>query len=38
MPAAVQDVFRPPVDCSMCESVKEVDKVFTVSPELFEER
>ncbi|XP_066962001.1 uncharacterized protein [Macrobrachium rosenbergii] len=38
MPPAVQDLFRPPVDCSMCRDVTQVEKIHSVSPAFFEER
>ena len=34
---AVVDLARPPVDCSICESVHKVDKVSGISQEKFEE-
>ncbi|XP_064122537.1 uncharacterized protein LOC135226756 [Macrobrachium nipponense] len=38
MPPAVQDLFRPPVDCGMCRDVTHVEKIHSVSPAFFEER
>ena len=34
---AVVDLARPPVDCSICESVKEIGRVSAITPEIFEE-
>ncbi|XP_069166246.1 uncharacterized protein [Procambarus clarkii] len=38
MPAAVQDVFRPPVECAMCREVTHVERVSTITPQHFEHR
>ena len=38
MPASVQDVFRPPVECGMCRDVVEIERVHTITPQQFEER
>ncbi|XP_069939978.1 uncharacterized protein [Cherax quadricarinatus] len=38
MPAAVQDVFRPPVECEMCRQVSHVERVSTITPQYFEQR
>ncbi|KAK8380449.1 hypothetical protein O3P69_016792 [Scylla paramamosain] len=38
MPASVQDVFRPPVECGMCKDVVEIERVHTITPQQFEER
>lgn len=37
MPEFVNDVFRPPVECSFCENVTEVKTVYNISQEEFEE-
>ncbi|CAL4086453.1 unnamed protein product, partial [Meganyctiphanes norvegica] len=37
MPTAVQDVFRPPVDCNMCKDVTQIDRIQAVTPIEFEE-
>ncbi|KAG1679043.1 Bifunctional arginine demethylase and lysyl-hydroxylase JMJD6 [Nymphon striatum] len=38
MPAAIHDAFRPPVNCSMCSHVTEVEHVSVLTAKLFEER
>ncbi|XP_063603742.1 uncharacterized protein LOC134779450 [Penaeus indicus] len=38
MPASLQDMFRPPVQCDMCRQVTHVERVHSVTPQLFEER
>lgn len=30
------DVVRPPVDCSMCKPVEDVDRISNITPEIFE--
>jgi len=37
MPEFVNGIFRPPVDCDFCENVTEVETVFNISAEEFEE-
>ncbi|KFM64612.1 hypothetical protein X975_14241, partial [Stegodyphus mimosarum] len=38
MPPEVQNMFMPPVDCSMCRNLTEVERVTNISPEDFENR
>ena len=35
MPVDSKNVFRPPVDCSMCRDVQDVDVLNHISPEQF---
>ncbi|GAB6026831.1 hypothetical protein CHUAL_013436 [Chamberlinius hualienensis] len=32
IPNVVQDIFRPPVDCSMCENVNKIHKINLKKP------
>ncbi|GAB6032498.1 hypothetical protein CHUAL_011394 [Chamberlinius hualienensis] len=38
MPNVAQDIFRPPVDCSMCENVKKIDKINLINPQEFKQK
>ena len=38
VPEVVQDFTRPPVDCSVCKDVKEIEKRSNLTPEEFEGR
>ncbi|XP_064115206.1 LOW QUALITY PROTEIN: uncharacterized protein LOC135221330 [Macrobrachium nipponense] len=38
MPSSVQDIFRPPVECSMCRHVTHVERVSTITPAEFERK
>lgn len=38
MPEIILDMFRPPVDCSMCKNVSHVDRVRNISREEFVEK
>ncbi|XP_043466764.1 uncharacterized protein LOC122501402 [Leptopilina heterotoma] len=37
-PAFAQKYFRPPVDCSMCHDIQQVERVSNLDPIAFEER
>ncbi|GAB6033299.1 hypothetical protein CHUAL_013070 [Chamberlinius hualienensis] len=37
MPNVAQDIFRPPVDCSMCENVKQMDKINLINLQEFKQ-
>ncbi|CAL1285779.1 unnamed protein product [Larinioides sclopetarius] len=38
MPPEVQNIFMPPVDCSICKNLTEVERVKNISPQEFERR
>uniref|UniRef100_T1JIM1 Cupin-like domain-containing protein n=1 Tax=Strigamia maritima TaxID=126957 RepID=T1JIM1_STRMM len=38
MPVSIQNMFRPPVDCSMCRDVYQVDRVSAISVADFKKR
>ncbi|KAL0268798.1 UNVERIFIED_CONTAM: hypothetical protein PYX00_010613 [Menopon gallinae] len=38
MPDTLTKVFRPPVQCSMCQGITHVEKVANLTPDLFEDR
>ncbi|GIY28769.1 uncharacterized protein CEXT_284901 [Caerostris extrusa] len=38
MPPEMQNMFMPPVDCSMCRNLTEVERVTNISPHEFERR
>ncbi|GBN90396.1 hypothetical protein AVEN_10101-1 [Araneus ventricosus] len=38
MPPEVQNIFMPPVDCSICRNLTEVERVKNISPQEFERR
>ncbi|GFW13023.1 uncharacterized protein TNCV_3329551 [Trichonephila clavipes] len=38
MPPEVQNIFMPPVDCSICRNLSEVERVTNISPYEFERR
>ena len=37
IPESVNDIFRPPVECSFCRGVKEVKTVYNISQDEFED-